>query len=117
MSGRRVIYLAGPYTHADHAIRQQRFERLTATAARLIADGHIVYSPISMTHPIDLHFVRDDVHLSSDFWCDFDETFMAVCTEMAILPLEGWEQSSGIRRERAYFGAKGLPVWFLEPSA
>lgn len=117
MIQRRVIYLAGPYTSADAEGRIARFEALTVAAAGLIRQGHIVYSPITHTHPIDLHFVREGVNLSSDYWCDFDETFMAVCTEMAILPLPGWESSSGIKRERAYFEARGLPIWFIgEPS-
>jgi hypothetical protein len=104
---KRVIYVGGPYTHADHNIRRERFEALTAIAAEIVKQGHIVYSPITHTHPIDLHFVRDDVHLSSDFWCDFDETFMSVCTEMVIVPLEGWEKSGGVKREREYFEARG----------
>jgi hypothetical protein len=114
---KRVIYVGGPYTHADHNVRRERFEALTAVAAEIVKQGHIVYSPITHTHPIDLHFVRDDVHLSSDFWCDFDETFMSVCTEMVIVPLEGWEKSSGVTRERAYFEARGLPVSFYKPKA
>jgi hypothetical protein len=31
---------------------------------------------------------------------------------MVIVPLEGWDKSSGVKRERAYFEAKGLPVAF-----
>lgn len=110
---RRVIYLAGPYTHADHDIRRDRFEMLTKVAADIVRQGHIVYSPITHTHPIDLHFVRDDVHLSSDFWVDFDETFMSVCTEMVVVEIDGWQLSSGVKREIAYFEARGLPVSFL----
>lgn len=113
MTKRKVIYLAGPYTSADAAGRKQRFDALTKAAASLIAEGNIVYSPITHTHPIDLLFVEGGIDLPSDFWCDFDETFMAVCSEMAILPLSGWESSSGVKRERAFFEARGLPVWFL----
>jgi hypothetical protein len=106
----RVIYVGGPYTHADHNVRSARFDALTAVAADLVRRGHIVYSPITHTHPIDVLFVRDDVHLSSDFWCDFDETFMSVCTEMVIVPLDGWEKSGGVKREREYFERRKLPV-------
>lgn len=111
---RRVIYVGGPYTHADHNIRRERFEALNRAAVELIKLGHIVYSPISHTHPLDVLMVRDDVHLSSDLWCDFDETFMSVCTEMVIVPLEGWDRSSGVRREREYFEKRGLPVRFYD---
>lgn len=117
MSVRKVIYVGGPYTHAEHEIRRQRFEALTKVAADFVRQGHIVYSPISHTHPIDLHLVRGDVHLSSDFWCDFDETFMSVCTEMVVVKLPGWELSNGVKREVAYFEARGLPVSFIEGPA
>lgn len=111
---RRIVYVAGPYTHADPLIRVERFTKLTQVAADLVKQGCIVYSPITHTHPLDLCFVRDGVELSSDFWVDFDETFMAVCTEMLVVKLPGWDKSSGVRREMAYFQRHGLPVNFLE---
>ena len=46
------IYLAGPYSHKDPLIREQRFKMLNKYAAHLMRQGHIVYSPISMSHPI-----------------------------------------------------------------
>lgn len=110
----RVIYLAGPYTAADERGRRKNYRALTEAAADLIGRGHIVFSPITHSHPIDVILIQREVRLSSDYWCDVDETFMAVCTEMAILNLPGWDESSGIRRERAYFERRGLPVWLLD---
>jgi hypothetical protein len=49
-----VIYLACPYTDPDPAVRKARFDIATAVAADLIRGGRIVYSPITMTHPIDM---------------------------------------------------------------
>jgi len=48
----------------------------------------------------------------SDYWVQFDEAFMAVCTEMFVLQIEGWEQSRGIQREIDYFQTRGKPVRF-----
>jgi hypothetical protein len=104
---RRIIYLAGPYSHPDPSVRERRFDALTNAAADLAAQGHIVFSPITHCHPIDvlLSEPRD-----SDYWCAFVEPFMAACSEMLILPLDGWQESVGVMHERAFFEARGLPV-------
>jgi hypothetical protein len=51
---RPIIYLACPYSDPDYAIREQRFHLANDAAASLIRQGYIVYSPITMTHPIDV---------------------------------------------------------------
>jgi hypothetical protein len=108
-----IIYLACPYTHADHRVREQRFKLATVAAAELIRQGYIVYSPITMTHPLDMVLAGDANTLGSDYWVKFDEAFMAVCAEMVVLQIDGWDQSSGIRREMNYFQSRGKPVRFL----
>jgi hypothetical protein len=113
---RSIIYLACPYTHADHDIRELRFNAATVAAAHLIEHGHIVYSPITMTHPIDTVLASDAATLGSDYWIKFDEAFMDVCSELIVLKIDGWDTSSGIRREIEYFREQGKPVSFLEAS-
>src|SRR5258708_2253201 len=98
----KIIYLACPYTHPDHTVREQRFKLATDAAAELIRQGHIVYSPITMTHPIDVVMAESTKTLGSDYWVQFDEAFMAVCAEMVVLQIEGWNQSRGIQREIDY---------------
>ena len=85
----------------------------TKAAAELIKQGHIVFSPITMTHPIDVVLAGEAATLGSDFWVSFDEAFMDMCSEIVVLTLEGWERSSGIQREIAYFKAQGKPVRLL----
>ncbi len=47
-----MIYLASPYTHADPAVRQRRFEAACRTSAVLICRGQTVFSPIAHSHAI-----------------------------------------------------------------
>ncbi len=110
-----VIYLACPYTDPDPAVRQMRFEAATKAAAELIKQGHIVYSPITMTHPIDLVLAGASNTLGSDYWVAFDKAFMAMCSEMVILKLPGWQNSNGIAREIDFFKQVGKPIRHLEP--
>ncbi len=48
-----------------------------------------------MTHPIDLIMNVEGDTMGSDYWCDFDEAFMSVCSEMIILTIPGWRKSRG----------------------
>jgi hypothetical protein len=109
-----LIYLACPYTHPSAAIRLQRFQEATKAAAALIKQGRIVFSPITMTHPIDIEMAGSDNTLGSDFWVAFDEAFLERCDVFVLLPLDGWGQSRGIRREIEYFQKAGKPLMALD---
>ncbi len=106
-----IIYLAAPYSHPDLTVVGQRFLAINVAAAKLIADGHIVFSPISMTHPIAMVMGN---HLAPA-WSGFDEPFMDACAECVVLMLDGWRESLGVAREIAYFTAAGKPVRYMEP--
>ena len=57
-----------------------------------------------------------DKTLGSDFWVEFDEAFMDKCSEMIILQIEGWEQSSGVKREIEFFTNASKPISFMQES-
>jgi hypothetical protein len=42
---------------------------------------------------------------------------MECCAEMVVLKLDGWQQSTGIRREMEFFKSQGRPIRFLDPNA
>jgi hypothetical protein len=98
-------------------VRVARFEASAHAAAHLIHQGFFVYSPITMTHPIDLVMAEEGDTMGSEYWCDFDEAFMRVCSEMIILVIPGWEKSRGIRREADFFIAAGKPVRYMIPDS
>lgn len=110
---RPIIYLATPYSHPDPAVREARYEAVTRYAARLIAEGNVVFSPITMSHPIEV--LSGAAPAPSDVWCDFDEPFMEVSAEAVVLMLPGWEQSRGVAREIAHFTTAGKPVRYVTP--
>jgi nucleoside 2-deoxyribosyltransferase len=109
----KILYLACPYTDPDHMVRLERFNFATQAAASLIAKGHIVFSPITMTHPIDVVMAGDQNTLGSDFWVQFDQAFMERCDEFVLLAIDGWQKSGGVRREIEYFTAARKPLWKL----
>jgi len=60
-----MIYLACPYSHPLEGVREARFRAANVVAANLMAEGHVVYSAISMSHPIA---VENNLGLDWDFW-------------------------------------------------
>lgn len=107
-----IIYLACPYTDGTPEIRLARFNAVTHVAAQLIEQKRIVFSPLTMTHPIDLVLNEDGATLGSDYWVSFDEAFMEFCTEIYVLTLPGWEKSRGVKREIAFLRAEELTRYF-----
>jgi hypothetical protein len=116
-----IIYLAGPYSNdapanpleeASAEKRLARFDAVTEVARHLIEQSEIVYSPLTMTHPIAVRMEHDP---GSDFWVSFDEAFMAHCNRLIVLKLPGWDASSGVSREIEFFREKGIEPEWREP--
>lgn len=110
------IYLACPYSHADAAVREWRYQAVTKVAAMLILSQDVmVLSPISHSHPIVT--LTDDVELGSDYnyWMPFDEEMMDWADEIWVLELDGWEESEGVSQERDYATSQSKPTRYIDP--
>lgn len=106
-----MIYLASPYTHDLAAVRQRRYETVCTAAARLMHDGHAVFSPIAHTHGICL--ASGGVNFEYSFWKKYDEEMIRLCDQFWILRMEGWEQSEGIKMELAYAMSIGRDPFYV----
>lgn len=109
----QIVYLAAPYTDPDPGVRLDRFHKVTEVAARMIERGELVYSPLTMTHPIDLVLAEDGATMGSNYWVRYDEAFMSFCTKIVVLKLPGWQASSGVKREIEFFRAAGCPIEYI----
>jgi hypothetical protein len=107
-----LVYLASPYSHPDPAVREQRFRDVCATAATLMRAGYGILSPIAHTHPIA---IAGDLPKGWDFWSAYDEALITACTEVWVLMLDGWEESTGVQAEIAIAGRQGKRVRYLDP--
>lgn len=99
-----TIYLAGPM----RGIPEFNFPAFDAEAAKLRAEGHVVFSPadgdrwLTLTgRPVE---PRTCFELDTQWICRHADT-------IALLP--GWERSSGARAERALAEAIGIEVIFV----
>ena len=107
-----LTYLASPYSHADPAVRQQRFEAACAAAARLMQAGETVFSPIAHSHPVEQYFNAIE---DGEFWMRQDIPILRHCARVKVLRLPGWEQSKGVARELAVARELYIPVEMIDP--
>ncbi len=108
MSG--IIYLASPYSHPDEAVRRARHMRVCRAAARLIQNGHIVFSPIAHSHFITTF----DLPNTTDFWMKQDLAFLGVCKKLYVLAIDGWRTSKGVKAEIQIMKGYEKPVIYID---
>ena len=106
-----MIYLASPYSDPDAAVREQRFQAACAATARLLRDGHQVYSPVVHGHPLVQHGLSADW----SFWERHDRLHLERCDEVVVLMLDGWDESEGVQAEIKIAGELGRVVWYRSP--
>ena len=105
-----MIYLASPYSHTDPAVREARYHAACRATAALIRAGQVVFSPIVHGPPL----VAFGLPTGWDFWEQTDRAFIERCDEVAVLMLDGWDQSVGVRAELEIARELGKPVRFLD---
>ena len=97
------IYLALPYTGQEN----YSFQVANNEAGQLMKQGHIVFSPISHTHPIA---VECGLPTDWDYWKVFDTAFIEWCDQLYVLCLDGWVSSKGVNAEIEIAKELGKPV-------
>ena len=93
----KKIYLACPYRHNDFSVMEKRVENVNIIAAKLMLQGHVVFSPISHSHPIEMTGLK--LPQGWEFWSKQDLPFLEWCDELYVATLPGWHISEGVRAE------------------
>ena len=108
----KKIYLATPYSDDDPKVRQARFEAVNKVAAKMMADGYLVFSPISHTHPIAL---AGDLPKGWEFWKEYDRIFIEWCDELWVYMQDGWLVSTGVTAERHLATDMKKQIEYIDP--
>ena len=109
---KQIIYLACPYSHESREVRLARFHAANLAAGKLMEKGHIVFSPISHTHPIAEACA---LPLGWEFWRHFDESYLSISAGLFVLCIDGWRESAGVTAEIAIASQLGLPIKYIQP--
>lgn len=108
------LYLATPFSHKDRHVMLERFNVVNKVAAKLMANGYIVYSPISHTHPIS---EAGSLPTDWEFWKEQDSPFLEWCDELWVLVVNGWRDSVGVQAEIEEARELNKPVRFIGPDS
>ena len=108
-----MIYLASAYSNPDPAIREQRFQAACAVVARLMCEGHLVYSPIVHGHPLAQHGLPVDW----SFWQRHSLWHLEHCDEITVLTLDGWQESVSVQAELGHARILQKPVRYIETTS
>ena len=103
----KKIYLAIPYTGNEN----KSFQVANIVAGLLMQQGHIVFSPISHTHPIAMEC---DLPKDWEYWKCQDEFFIGICDEIHVVMLNGYEKSKGVNAEIKIAKKLKKPIKFIE---
>lgn len=106
----RRIFLACPYGHPDPAVVEHRFDVCNRVAAAIARAGNVVFSQVSMSHPINAHLKDLDKAGIGALWAPIDQAFMEAMNEIIVIDEPGWQESAGVQREIAFFRDRGQPV-------
>jgi nucleoside 2-deoxyribosyltransferase len=106
------VYLACPYSAPCLMLRHERFQAANNVAARLMNQGYVVFSPISMSHPIAETCALPK---SWEFWARQDLPFLSWADELHVLKLTGWHASTGVSAEIGRARDIGKPIIYIDP--
>ena len=107
------FYLASPYARYEGG-HEAAWRDISAIAARLVAAGVDVFSPIAHSHSLAVYGEMDKV--DHDFWLRVDEKFMMRAEACMVAMLPGWQESKGVTWEIEWFEKRGKLVLYLDPN-
>lgn len=113
-------YLASPYSVVQpiseqqaRVLRDSRYRRVCKLAAKLMKEGKKVFCPIAHSHPIEVIGMPGEIQ-SGDFWLDQDFAILQHANELIVYQMDGWDKSSGIRREIEFAEEHNIPITYIE---
>ena len=111
INGKKLIYVGGPYTHADKAVMNKRYNQYRKLSGLVLEKfDSFVFSPITHSHPIVTHKSFKKENHTYEVWMPIDLAILDICDELWISELDGWEVSKGTKLEIEFARAKGMPI-------
>lgn len=106
------LYLATPYSKYASGLDEAAAEA-SRIAARLMARGFRVLSPIAHSHAVAV--AGDLDKLDHDLWAFQDRPLLDSAAAVIVALMPGWAESAGVRAEIDIARKQRKPILFLHP--
>ena len=106
-----MVYLAGPYSHADHLIVDDRAHQHSRFLLHCDALGFSAYSPITHWHPVSRGRGLLD---TPEAWRRRSLALLRLAEALFVLKLPGWEISKGTQIEIREARCLGIPIRYFD---
>lgn len=113
LAAHRRVYIATPYTKYRQGI-QEAWKAAVEVCGKLKHAGVTLYSPIVHSHPIAI--LGDIDPLDFKMWIKDNESQVADADAIAVIQMEGWEESYGVKVETDAFIVAKKPVYLVHPA-
>lgn len=104
-----MIYLASPYSHPDRLIRLRRYNQALTYTTLAMKAGETIFSPIVYGH--NIYEAGFDDYTAAG-WKHLNDVQVNACSEVRVLQIDGWDESSGVNAEMRQALFLNKPVTF-----
>lgn len=114
-----MIYIASPYSFSEgtpeenEKVREARYRAALEYCGRLMTEGVPCYSAIVHWHEVAKTF---SLPKDAEFYERTNRHHLLTSTRVHLLTLPGWEQSTGVAKERRMAADNHIPVETIDPS-
>lgn len=104
-----MIYLSIPYTGCEDS----SFRVSCVALEKLIRAGNTAISTVVCGHAMERQnrITKSD----HDLWLGYDLKLLHYCDTLAVITLDGWEDSAGVKAEIDEAERLGVPIVYLDP--
>jgi len=106
----QLTYLASPYTHPDPQVMQARYDSARTCINQMLMQGDHVFSPIVHGHPIA---ALGNLPHDFNWWQDRCLDWLERCDTLAVLVIDGWEESCGLQAEIRAALTDHMPIRYV----
>ena len=111
---KELWYLGSPYSHPNEKVRQKRYDDMC-----LITSSIIKYHPrvIPFSPIVNSHVLETEYNATPEIgWVEFDLELLILFDKLAVVMLDGWNESEGVAREIKFALENDMTIVYVDPA-
>lgn len=111
-----MLFLSTPYNHPDKEVRTKRVRQTATFAMRRLQMGQVFINPTLYGLTLIDNTTEDFNDTGWQTWKNLCLAILDRCDALYVLMMEDWDKSIGVSEEIEHAKARGIPIYYLEPS-